>query len=1169
MNDLPSIIDNETEERRLSTVINNLLSRYHADKWRFATGFFFFEGWKEIKDAIPNSLTDFYLIFGYTDELLGKIFAESVLSTEERKKFFEILTRKLMGKLRDDTIELLQKEERLKELIEKGIMKVRWSKNLHAKLYLFTKNEEKDLINLEGRAIVGSSNITARGLSEKGELNVFLFDRRDIIFLLDWFKRRWDEAKELSADILLEAILEEARRRKALKTGYIEPEMKGLTLLDGYLFLIWYFLDGVYDIEKLREELRKINKELGLRKHNEDPVKWGYQIINDFGGVILADPVGLGKSFQALGILAFLRFKKNISKALLITPPHLIENEQWADYIREFFHVVEEREDNEAKNYGIARNKKLICQDENGELEIFLISSYGLATLGEDSEYLDVLSDYEVIILDEAHHFKNIFAKRRRSLEKIIDKRREKLGNNPYVILLTATPILNDINELLILLSTYTRGDTGPFDVIIRKEAESRIIKIFERYQDVNKKLNEEDLNDEEKKKLEKEKRELLNKIRQFVNKILILRSRLFVEKKYWGREGIRPKLRTVQHKIKKEDFCIDLIDELELRYLDFSPSEFVVFPTIRIKENKIEQTPEGVTLQAVMKILLAKRLESSLYAFLNTLRKMKSKNKEILNLLYQLSKENLEEIAMKIAYLSKLEEGRELRDVGIDELEKFKKEEEERIERIKKILNDKETVIDIIKSIEKEIDLLKFVPEEEKEIYHFIMGNELFSKESQLKSLLNQISGENKKIIIFSMYKDTVYYLKRYIEEKLKDMDIKHIFLITGETKNKGEIINEFRAANGFSVLIATDSISEGINLEFVDYLINYDIPWTPSVIMQRVGRLWRVNRKKDLIFYNFIPPEELIAQYESIIRKITEKIKVIKDILVMEIKLLKESDELTEDFEDRVYGRFYEMERKMDIKDILTPISMGKIEEFKKYLLQLVENVIDGKKISEWIKEKEKIFENLQKEIIGDGKILNLFFEDNFDNAIRVFRFNKKYWMRKSTTWEIVSEDQKTEIFKKKWNTMLKMKNAPLAYRYDEFSEDKEQILANFKNNLKNLILGSYKEIKAPLLDKNLLKALAADPSTFIPYYTLSPEEKEKLREFLEELFFILFYYLENKKRSELRRKAINILKRVGVLENKNRIDYGKLIDINILKRLREELKGEVENIKLEVIF
>jgi len=78
LNQIPRIIDNEDPNRRLSTLLKNVLSTYKAEKWRFATGFFFFDGWKEIKDVIPDNIKEFYLIFGYTDELLGKIFAEKV-----------------------------------------------------------------------------------------------------------------------------------------------------------------------------------------------------------------------------------------------------------------------------------------------------------------------------------------------------------------------------------------------------------------------------------------------------------------------------------------------------------------------------------------------------------------------------------------------------------------------------------------------------------------------------------------------------------------------------------------------------------------------------------------------------------------------------------------------------------------------------------------------------------------------------------------------------------------------------------------------------------------------------------------------------------------------------------------------------------------------------------
>ena len=267
LNQIPRIIDNEDPDRRLSALLKNVLGAYKAEKWRFATGFFFFDGWTEIRDIIPDNIKEFYLLFGYTDELLGKIFAEKVLKEFDRKRILKILIRKLLEKFPSEVIEKLNNEKKLRNLIEKDIMKIRWIKNLHAKLYLFTRYEG-DPINLDGRAVVGSSNITVRGLSAPGELNVFLRDPKDIELLLEWFKRRWEEAEELSGKVLLEAIIEETKRREAKKSGFFEPEEFKLTLLDGYLFLIWYFLDGIYDIDRIKEELIATKNKFNIKEHN-------------------------------------------------------------------------------------------------------------------------------------------------------------------------------------------------------------------------------------------------------------------------------------------------------------------------------------------------------------------------------------------------------------------------------------------------------------------------------------------------------------------------------------------------------------------------------------------------------------------------------------------------------------------------------------------------------------------------------------------------------------------------------------------------------------------------------------------------------------------------------------------------------------------------------------
>jgi len=169
-------------------------------------------------------------------------------------------------------------------------------------------------------------------------------------------------------------------------------------------------------------------------------------------------------------------------------------------------------------------------------------------------------------------------------------------------------------------------------------------------------------------------------------------------------------------------------------------------------------------------------------------------------------------------------------------------------------------------------------------------------------------------------MYVDTADRLEYILQEAFGS---ELVFKVTGETKRKGAVVEAFREAEK-GILLSTDTLSEGVNLEFVDILVNYDIPWTPSVLMQRVGRLWRFGRSTPIHFFNFLPPEDLTNAFSSIISRIKQKLTIIRDVLVQEIALLREGEELTEDFEERVYGnisvaRKEEYGVKKEIMDLL----------------------------------------------------------------------------------------------------------------------------------------------------------------------------------------------------------------------------------------------------------
>ncbi len=1149
----------EVIDNRKESVLEKLkkLKKYEAKKLRFATGFLFFNGWKDLEKTIPDNIEKFKLLFGFTDREMAILLSETI--TEDDISY---VLSNIARALNDDILEELKNDKKFIELVEKGVLEVRWYDKLHAKLYLYTNQEKGDEFT-DGRAIVGSSNITSRGLTEPGELNFWVDSGSDIVKLIDWFESQWENGKELDPDILLHAIVNESARRKAVKSNeFIDPEDLGWNLTQSYMFLFWHILGGVYDINEVIEMVSKPTRQKPLiQPHNEEAIIWGYQIIDKYGGVILADPVGMGKSFQALGIIAYLRSRKDIRKVLLIAPPHLIkgtkdEHGHWERYIRNFFRNVKEV----GKVDNITQSRVFECEDEKGKFELALVSSYGLSLLDEEGPVVKDLADYDMVVVDEAHHFKNVDAKKRRVLNKIVNTHRERTGANPYTVLLTATPIINDVAEILALMSIYTQGDTGDFDVLARVELDRDIIRSFERYQEAVNKLKDSSLDKKDRDKYQKQKKDALETITSFLKEAIVLRSRAYVEKKYWGGSGPRPKLKNTTYSYTpKEQELVDLINELTLKYLDLSPSTLLFIKKIAVRsgKKKLDIQREMITLQGIMKILLAKRLESSACAFFSTLKKMRETMEFVLDLLK--SESDAHKIATriyarKIGKLNGEESGEEdeesrLAGAGIYTLDESDEKYIKALEdHVRKIVVDPKKLQEIIAGIEEDI----------KKIDGILSGGdvkkiarEYSSKEKKLVEYLHNMKNQNKKVILYSMYVDTVECLENYLKDNGFSDD--EIVVVTGKTKFKSAKIEKMREKKGFAVMLSTDALSEGVNLEFVDELINYDIPWTPSTIMQRVGRLWRANRQKEIIFYTVLPPPELQNAFSTVVEKVEEKLKKIRDLLIQEIRLLKEEEELTENFEEKVYGNVYSDDEES--RRYLRELGNREQEGLKNLILELINSEeYEGRPLKEWIKEYEEEFKNVEKEI-EKGKVLNMATEDI---PIALIRFGKKWWQKIRGNMEIYDEKKMGEKLKEKWYE-AKSKKKPIKWNIRGRRFKVAEIVNGFKNKLKTHITEIIK--KRGGKEWEILNALSQT--------TIGTHYDEELKRLKDDVFLILAYYFYNRKMSIHRRRALHILEDLGFINSNKTPNIPKFNDKNALKELYKKLKTEVEDVKVEVLI
>ena len=185
------------------------------------------------------------------------------------------------------------------------------------------------------------------------------------------------------------------------------------------------------------------------------------------------------------------------------------------------------------------------------------------------------------------------------------------------------------------------------------------------------------------------------------------------------------------------------------------------------------------------------------------------------------------------------------------------------------------------------------------------ILNNKDIIRDNKIKTLINILNTEirNKKILIFTQYKDTARYIYKVLKDNIEDVNIEEI---DGSKKqDKQDIIQRFAPkANDFKIddnkeidiLISTDILSEGQNLQDSNIIINYDLPWNPVRIIQREGRIDRITTEHDYIYlYNFMPDKDL-DKLLNLVDKIKNKIKNINSTIGNESKIISEDEQITD---------------------------------------------------------------------------------------------------------------------------------------------------------------------------------------------------------------------------------------------------------------------------------
>ena len=993
----PSIMDN-TENREVVRLIKDQLK--NCEEAKFAIGYFFITGFSLIEDDFPAEFQKKPFLKIVMGDETTKQTGEEITEGHELRELFKD---KMIGELQEQNItkEQIRNITLLRKLIAEEIIEVKLfdKSKLHAKLYLFLTNPTSEYQS-PGLALVGSSNFTKKGLTKNKELNVALTSREDVLYLNRWFDDLWEEATDFSQDMLkiidYSGVTEKDHKPKMGQR--IDPELL-------FKYLVYHWFDG---------RVKNILKKDVLMEFQLIGVMNAINSLNTYNGVILADSVGLGKSFLAAAIIEeYINGKHPTWKpenkkpsALLILPPSLIN--QWEDLLinQEYFFQGQEKK-------LITSNNELSSAYEIIENET--LGKIGFMSLGKfqnlKKESLKRIADeYDIYVIDEAHKYRNSNTKRWKNIRKL---QRKTTGEKNKFLLLTATPINNSIRDVYNLIRLFMDDTFMQFRL---KGIE--VDELINQYTKLKKEI-EIDPDPHKKKELKK----IANKIKnEILDEIMVLRTRKYILEQFKdlqinGKPLIfkDPQPFSLEYSAfyKKEylefiELLKETLPELNFEHTKLYGSRYILFEDdeISVKEPEMKL----IEIADLLKLLLGKRLESGIYPFETTIRRIYEKEKTFYDLFKNQETWNrttfkrVLEAAMEKAYIKKdldeimdeygLEEEVTRFDRIIDIIKGYAKSGtnplksgieiildlmEKDLRTMDKILNS----IDNLKEIERsEFKTLGKIPLQKEDIIEMPIFT--YKDDPKLRALKNIIGNpefksaeinvpslKGKKIVIFTQYKDTAYYLYKnlryWIKNEidlhtwLKDGNRLKIGLVTGETETSTKINyikrfspgsnngwNEVKKSGDIEILITTDALSEGINLQDADAVVNYDLPWNPMILVQRVGRVNRIGNEKDITVVNYMPSGEIEVMV-GILNKLNEKIEDITLVVGKDVRILSPEEKINiETFGEK-------------IKD-LSKIPMEKLEEYG--LSNEIKGFIPGK-ISREQLEDYKLLNTIQYEL------------------------------------------------------------------------------------------------------------------------------------------------------------------------------------------------------------
>lgn len=869
------------KEKFLSDIINGILPKTNAVD--ILVGYFYYSGYIQLSENLKDK--QIRILVGLdvdlqiskhireVEAIRSGLVSRSIIKEEYYKQFVSIFNE-------SDFLDTAEKLEQFKMFYGKildGTLEIRKTlEPCHSKMYLFAYN---DLVNeggeLPGVLITGSSNLSYQGLKGRLELNARFNDKQDY----DEGKKLFDELWDSSVVIVSKDNLDEWNNKVMARIWYdkiYSPYLMYIRVLKEYFNIPTS--NNILTPHDITE-----GRYANLR-YQTDAVQMALNALNNHNGAIVADVVGLGKSVIASTIARNLRLR-----TIIVCPPHLYK--QWEGY-----------------------------RDEFG----FTASVFSAGKIEDAvSHYQELVKDGEqfLIIIDEAHRFRNEYTQDYALLHNLC------FGNK--VLLLTATPFNNQPADIYALIKLFQIPTRSTLKTVENLGAAFK--DLIDKYRVLREAQKAGKTTDEE---IKTEVNNIAKKIRSIISPLVVRRSRLDLRN-----------IPEYANDLKQQNIQLVLPDDpIELEY-DLSELKSMYLSTLdrisksegsrdsvyrfkaaryspalyiheELRDNLAKELEDktGVkfnlligrqtNLSDFMRRLLVARFESSVAAFRSSLNYMIQSSEHILRWIEKRHKIPV----FKKGNLPDVEVFYESSDDGMEEIEELFEKYESRgfFEIDMKYVKD-----DFVTDVKADVKLLKNLREQ-----WFGKDNTVKSDpklDSFIRIVRRQMEAEpNRKLIVFSEFADTVNYLGEALVNA--GLPVMKYTSADATPANKDRIRANFDAGlkpslqqDDFHILVATDAISEGYNLHRAGAIFNYDIPYNPTRVIQRIGRINRINKKvfNELYIYNYFPTD--VGEAETRTKEIsTLKMAMIHAIMGEDTKALTKEEDLHAYFKERYRKEF-----------------------------------------------------------------------------------------------------------------------------------------------------------------------------------------------------------------------------------------------------------------------